>query len=51
MSEAKKRKMKRVVVKKDFLFNDERGYNNAMLEEDKCIDAIERSKLPIASGC
>ena len=55
MSETKKRKMTRKVVKKDFLFNDERGYNNAMLEEDKCIDAIERLTLlaesTIKEGC
>ncbi|MDB4127221.1 hypothetical protein N9562_00410 [Flavobacteriaceae bacterium] len=47
--------MKRVTVKKDFLFNDEKGYNNAILEENNCIDAIERLTLlaesTIKEGC
>ena len=55
MSDTKKRKMKRVTVKKDFLFNDEKGYNNAILEENNCIDAIERLTLlaesTIKEGC
>ena len=54
MSETK-RKMKRVVVKKDFLFNDGKGYDNAILEENNCIDAIERLTLlaesTIKEGC
>ena len=50
-----KRKMARKVVKKDFLYNDLKSYNDAVTEEDKCINAIERLTLlaesTIKEGC
>mgnify|MGYP003655515637 CR=1 FL=1 len=55
METTTKRKMKRVSTKKDFLYNDLKGYENAILEENKCIDAIERLTLlaesTIKEGC
>ena len=55
METTTKRKMKRVSTKKDFLYNDLKGYENAILEEDKCIDAIDRLTLlaesTIKEGC